>query len=355
MNKIPFLLLFYCFVQNPLYCQNIGIGTATPTATLHVKGQDPLLWGSTILPMRIDMPNGTQVAALNDQGQVFLSNNTTDYAMLNINKTATASIPHILLEHSEPGELVSVAFNHTGNGAAWWEVANKPIFDKSIMRFTFDQTNYPLYLESGGQVGINTKTPQQKLDVIGDVNITGGLVTASIATNGNVVVSGGAGQGTGTVTAYSTVAGFNFFNRAIGGTSAPPNMPRYVPLTTGFTIDRPSKLVIDYKLTLHGTNNGCGILSCGDSEAIIHLILQNQNTLLINNLSRRMVVVRNQRPDTFGYKCTVELDPTIIGGGIGSYSLYVYVEHFSGPWIEGRGIFPTDPTQNYMRVQLLPN
>lgn len=355
MKKIIVCATIISLLNNLNYAQNVGIGTNSPSATLHVKGQDPFAWGTTIYPLRIDKADGSPIANLSEDGQLFLSNNITDFATVNLSKMGTTTVPHVILEHEVPGEPIWLNFNHTANNNAWWETTNRTTVSKSSMAFSFDLVNYPLYIESGGNVGINTKTPQQKLDVVGDINFTGTLLTPNISTNGSIIRSGGVDEPASIVSPQSIVMANNRFARSVGGTAAPPNMPKYIPLTTVINIPSTSKIIIDYKLSLYGTNNGCSVLGCGDSQAIIYLILQNNTSFLENIIAEKHIIVRHQRPETFNYKATFDFNPSIIGGGAGSYSVYVYVRHMDGPWIEGRGNFPQDPSLNYLRAQVFPN
>ena len=109
---------------------NVGIGTASPTATLDVRGSAYFI--STGGTRTTDTPNGNGVEVIGGATNNMLSYNRTSASYLPIRYRA---------------------------GVQSWEVNNS-----EAMR-----------IDSAGNVGIGTASPSAKLDVVGDINVSGGV------------------------------------------------------------------------------------------------------------------------------------------------------------------------------------
>ncbi len=335
-----------------IFGQNIGIGTSTPSATFHIKGQDPNVWQSSILPLKVEHTDGTQVLAANDQRQVFLGPNVTEFATFNISRQATSTIPHIILEHTEPSELVSIQFNNEGNGANWWDTSNKPIFGTSFMAWKVGNS-YPLYLMSNGKLGINNSNPNQAVDVAGDVNLTGVLTVPGVSEINNIVTSGGPGQPL-VPTSYASALPVERRSTSIGGSIYSGS--NFIIMQTYYTINSKTKVIADYKFTIKGYQTGGCLPSpiCGDSEAVIFLKARRASTGIEQIIHSKYILVRYEVPESYTHKITFELDPATSALGYGEYDFFYKIEHISGPSVEAIGTFPIDPTKNFSRMQFFP-
>ena len=120
---------------------NIGIGTTSPTTYLHIKG-----------------PTGP-----------------TGGDFLRIEPTDLSAIPKISIRHTDGSEVMILSANPTG--ASIHGIGGAPLYlgAGGFVRQT---------IHSSGNVGIGTTTPSEKLDVVGNIKITGDLTVS-----GNIIGS----------------------------------------------------------------------------------------------------------------------------------------------------------------------
>ena len=174
---------------------NVGIGTMSPVANLHLFGA-----GTTQLRMSYDSSNYQNLTVQND-GSLFFAQNggltalalvngnvgigtTSPYAKLSV---AGDNWPQLLLSDSSAGADLKHWYASSTLGSLAFGTLNDSL---SIL-------TEKMRINSNGNLGIGTSSPSQKLSVNGNAYITGGLgvglattTPGVIETSGNVLVGG---------------------------------------------------------------------------------------------------------------------------------------------------------------------
>ena len=130
---------------------NVGIGTTAPASNLHVNSA-----GNTICTVSSSYPNST----------------TTGLA---INTTGNSATPRISFD-KDSVTVGSIQFSHNATAA------------QQRLAFNVAGGTEKLTVLGGGNVGINTTTPESRLHVVGDLTMQSATIatTATAGTNGDV-------------------------------------------------------------------------------------------------------------------------------------------------------------------------
>jgi len=215
---------------------NVGIGTANPTALLHVAGAARIEGLASSGARMVTADNsgnlGTQVLPTDAQ-QLSIAG-----SIISLTNGGTVTLPagaDNLGNHTATQNLNLAANQLVGNGGSSgltissggnvgigtptpqgrFDVATGAVrlpgggSGDTWFNYASDNKNYlrgtSVLADQGGNVGIGTSTPTQKLDVTGNANVTGNLttggnatVTGNLATSGNASVSGVLGFGNST-------------------------------------------------------------------------------------------------------------------------------------------------------------
>jgi hypothetical protein len=154
---------------------NVGIGTTTPTSRLHIKSSGTTSATSTF---KIDSPTDTQRLLVRDDGRVFIGNGTS---------TNSVSILNVQGEAFFTSNVVT-------NGGIFANTYSAPA--GSNLRLTTYNGPYVFItndLASGFPLnfGIGTTTPNERLTVNGNANISGNVTANNLVYNtGNQTISG---------------------------------------------------------------------------------------------------------------------------------------------------------------------
>ena len=146
---------------------NVGIGTASPTSRIHVKGSGATSGTSAL---KVDNSGGTNLLTVLDNGTATFRNISNSGAPATSGTTvnATLSIDNAFSVMTNIGNLSDIPYS------VWLQVQDKGNL----------YTTYPLSLQpNGGSVGIGTASPQigYRLHVVDSIYV-GGNVSASAYT-----------------------------------------------------------------------------------------------------------------------------------------------------------------------------
>ncbi len=152
---------------------NVGIGTTSPGATLDVVGNEYVRSGNLFVDNITYYSGGATPMILGNTANGFIALRY-DNGNVGIGTTNPNSI--LQLEGNSGTRVMSIIFNDTLAGyQGTWRLGDdgKPgMFGLMIN----SSNNYAWIVDgSNGNIGIGTTTPQNKLNVVGDANITGNL------------------------------------------------------------------------------------------------------------------------------------------------------------------------------------
>jgi hypothetical protein len=162
---------------------NLGIGTKVPSTKLDVKG-DVTMGANSFLRI-YDTGGNNGRLAFNNLGSIdfttaFMFRNVTGTSeYMRINNVGNVGIgtadPKRLLHISAPTnpEFWIETKDITGVGAIWRTINRAGSLRFEAMNSTAGGEIYPLTLSSNGNVGIGTVVPTVKLDVLGDLRLSG--------------------------------------------------------------------------------------------------------------------------------------------------------------------------------------
>ena len=143
---------------------NLGIGTSSPSAKLHVVGNNPL----TLLGVQ----NG---------------GTTTADSVLTINSGIVQKLPVATFA------MPSNSWNLTGNNTINWATHFLGATNNASLRFRTNNTER-MILDSNGKLGVGNMAPSEVLDVAGNLKFSGALMPGgSAGTAGYILQSSGAG------------------------------------------------------------------------------------------------------------------------------------------------------------------
>jgi hypothetical protein len=293
------VFLFLLFTKLCLKGQHVGIGTTSPQASLHVKGQDPNVWFQDIYPFLLHRSTGDTALIVKDNGQVFLSHEVADFASLNIRRNATAAVPHLVLEKETPGVYGTINFTNQNSGTIFWDAVSEASAGNSWMGWYVPGINYLLYANAAGNTGIRTAAPQARLDVNGNVAFAGLLNLGGVTPSpGALITSGGAG-GSGFTSADQIYldqldTAYNLNGTYLQGSLNDVVISRPLPVL----VDT-SKVAFSMNMTLEPIHESFYCVICGPTTVRLDVVLRNYTTgVELNRLTRFARLENGEQPLT---------------------------------------------------------
>ena len=186
---------------------SVGIGTATPSAKLDVVGETELNGNVAI---NSNLTVDTDAFFVDGPGKKVGIRTATPLAPLHIKYNGEA----LRIDGSTP--YISFYTGATFNGYLYQDNSNMWLYNKkagNLRLGTSDLTR--LFINSGGNVGIGTTTPSQKLDIVGNLEVNGSSVFNEGSTNSDFRI-----ESDGNTTMFFVDANTN---RVGIGTAAPTN------------------------------------------------------------------------------------------------------------------------------------
>ncbi|MBY0472750.1 DUF5011 domain-containing protein [Patescibacteria group bacterium] len=180
-----------------------GVGVSANVAALGVLG------GETKLRFMVASNAGASAANFNSSTKMVIDNN----GLVGIGTTSPAGMLHVYNPNNSGESLVITAGGSSANWLSFRNVAT-PATDKWVQYLVgndlrFYDTADRLTLQSGGNIGIGTTTPGQRLSVAGNI-FTSGFFNAAGATGGYQI--------DGNSVLYASSTNFSTFGGQSGGT-----------------------------------------------------------------------------------------------------------------------------------------
>ena len=191
---------------------NVGIGTTTPNARLDVSGSINISGSGTQIPFQITS-GSTSLMFVSSSGNIGISTATPTQLLdiLGVNKDAYISA---LVDTTGKYAGINIGLSGSYGGSLYYNTGTKQLRlgttggpgndSAGILVFATGTNTERMRIDSTGNVGIGTTTPNAKLDVSGSVNISGsGTQIPFQITSGStsiLFVSGSGRVGIGTAT-----------------------------------------------------------------------------------------------------------------------------------------------------------
>lgn len=220
VNTIAGLPVIEAFANNTVvmgqYGQNVlvitgsrvGIGTATPSTTLHVSARDSsrvlfgpnATWGAYLyVGASPNITSNTVAQVISTNGNLHLDSGTSQNTYINgysqtstfINpeggsvSIGTYDAPGARLQVNTTSDVVAI-FKRTSNGASGIQFTNAGSnystlyggYDSFALRYFYNTSEY-LTMTTSGNLGIGINSPGYKLDVNGDIGVSGAIIDTS--------------------------------------------------------------------------------------------------------------------------------------------------------------------------------
>lgn len=332
-----------------LHGQNVGIGASNPAATLHVKGQDPNVWFTDIYPLMVQQAGGDTALIVKDNGQVFLSGNVNDFATLNIRRPATATQPHLLLEQQLAGGLATIDFVNQG-GTFYWDGVNNLAAGTSFMGWFASGLGYLMYASSAGNVGIRTSSPQDRLDVNGDIRFTGDLKLTGTALPGFFCASNGTG-GNAYYRNYSNVINASSDSATSVGLMVNNFNTNVTVASFDRTLTDTSKVEIMANVNMRPISNFCAPF-CGPSDVIVELAARSVFSGFDLALTRQSLRLESEKTQSVSLKTVFLVMPDFSFPNAGSISFQLRVRWVNGPDVQCSPPFP-ETVLNKLNIKIM--
>jgi len=201
---------------------NVGIGTTSPTQKLTVAGGDVLLDNATYLRFKNSSGSEMAILGLKSDNKLYLRNGGDS---LTIDTTSNVGIG--TTAPSRKLQVVMPFSSNQDNGLRVSSIGEEYVIDYGMKSdsgggfrgaITIDSTGISptelLSFTTAGNVGIGTTAPSKKLDVVGDINLTGTIFSSGTSgSSGQVLTSTGTGlqwvdsSSVGSTNSYSAGSG----------------------------------------------------------------------------------------------------------------------------------------------------
>jgi|GraSoiStandDraft_4_1057263.scaffolds.fasta_scaffold216235_2 hypothetical protein len=239
--------------------QNIGINTTSPQASFDVKGNYRV--GGATRYMTFDTLTGSLHVRVGSAGVTPFS--PSAFVAESSNHTYLS-----LLSMSASGFESGIIFGNESSNASGSIIYGNS-FTPNGFQFRNNGNQIRMVLDNAGRLGINVSNPAFKLDVNGDMRLTGPLaLNADKGSAGQVI------QSNGPTSAPSWVSSSNIlYNNTdmVTGTviTVPAFQSLFIPgLSYAFTIPGNAKVLLTFNVRV----NPPSCLACGNSEAALEIV-----------------------------------------------------------------------------------
>jgi hypothetical protein len=193
---------------------NVGIGTAAPASKLHIKASNSGYTGGIQIE---DADSSTKSAITHVNGNLYISSNTTsDHIIIEASgDVGMGAAPYTNAKLTLGGTTASynatlMFDNNTGGGAEFFMLASDNTWSAGANKFLMghgapSSSAADMTIDADGNVGIGTYNPSEKLEVSGNIKLTGQVegklapttaatLTATLtATSKNAILAAGSG------------------------------------------------------------------------------------------------------------------------------------------------------------------
>src|ERR1041385_6099907 len=236
-----------------------------------------------------------------------------------IKSNSSPTKPTLVIAETESSDKTRVQFNNSLAGK-YWEIDALTTGLTQTDRFTLNHfgTGDILTVMGSGLIGIGQVNPNEKLEVNGNIKVTGGIIgNNGLGNNGQVL------QSTGSTVSWTSATNALFNNTYLyDQTSTLNNISTATNFLIGldnmsFTVAGPAKVVYTFSHSQLVSNGS------GDVDLVVEMGFKNSSGTVINQTFAKDVILNNKNK-------TISFTHHCFFGAAGTYTPYVYVGTSNG-------------------------